>query len=54
MMAYLTLQGLAIVMLADLGFATAANDVTVVRSVFQAAGYWKGPPAFETAHTGGE
>lgn len=54
MMAYLTLQGLAIVLLGDLGFATLTNDVTVARSVIQAAGYWRGPPAFEEVHVGGK
>ena len=50
MMAYLTAQGLAVVLLADLGFATLTGDVTVLRSVVQAAGYWHGPKGFGEAH----
>ncbi|KAH9845064.1 hypothetical protein Tdes44962_MAKER06923 [Teratosphaeria destructans] len=50
MMGYLVAQGFIIVLLADLGIATVTGKVTTVRSVCQAAGFWKGPVEFEEAH----
>ncbi|KAF2763857.1 hypothetical protein EJ03DRAFT_283263 [Teratosphaeria nubilosa] len=50
MMGYLVAQGLVIVLLADLGIATSTGNITTVRSVCQAAGFWKGPVEFEKAH----
>jgi len=50
MAGYLVAQGLVVVLLIDLGIATAMNDKTTVRSVCQAAGWWKDLPAFEHAH----
>ncbi|KAF2719558.1 hypothetical protein K431DRAFT_228379 [Polychaeton citri CBS 116435] len=47
--ALLVVQGLAIVLLLDYGFSHLTNDVTVVRSIVQSAGYWK-DPEFERAH----
>lgn len=41
MMGYLVAQGLAIVLLADLAFATVTNEPTTVRSVCQSAGFWQ-------------
>lgn len=53
MMGYLVAQGLAIILVADLGIAYAQNEPTTVRSVFQSAGLWKEPPAFERIHETG-
>jgi hypothetical protein len=50
MMGYLVAQGLAIVLLADLGIATLLGHTTTVRSVCQAAGFGKDPQAFEEMH----
>lgn len=50
MMAYLVVQGLAIVLLGDLAFATIMNDKTIVRSVAQAGGVWLDPPPFGEIH----
>jgi len=50
MAGYLVAQGLVVVLLIDLGIATAMNDKTTVRSVCQAAGWWKDSPAFNDAH----
>ncbi|EME45772.1 hypothetical protein DOTSEDRAFT_127546 [Dothistroma septosporum NZE10] len=50
MMGALVAQGLAVVLLADLGFATVTNQPTTVRSVAQSAGYWLDPPEFDKAH----
>ncbi|CAK3880564.1 Hypothetical predicted protein [Lecanosticta acicola] len=41
MMGYLVLQGLAVVLLADLTFATVSGETTTIRSVAQSAGFWK-------------
>nr|OQO32186.1 hypothetical protein B0A51_00555 [Rachicladosporium sp. CCFEE 5018] len=46
MMGYLVLQGLALVLLADVGIATATGEHTIVRQVAQSAGFWKGGPEF--------
>lgn len=51
MMAYLVAQGAGIVLLIDLGIATLMNDKTTFRTICQAAGVWKDPPAFVEAHT---
>ena len=53
MMAYLVAQGAGIVLLIDLGIATLLNDKTTFRTVCQAAGVWKDPPAFDEAHASG-
>lgn len=50
MMGYLVLQGLAVVLLADLAIATVQNEPTTIRSVAQSAGLWLDPPAFEKTH----
>lgn len=50
MMGYLVVQGLAIVLLADLAFATVTNETTTVRAVLQQAGLWKDAPEFEKVH----
>ena len=51
MMAYLVIQGLGIVLLIDLGIATVTQDKTTFRSICQAAGFWRDPPAFDQAHS---
>jgi len=43
MMGYLVAQGLAVVLLADLGIAMLRGEPTTVRSVCQSAGFWKDP-----------
>ncbi|EGP89214.1 uncharacterized protein MYCGRDRAFT_85399 [Zymoseptoria tritici IPO323] len=50
MMGWLVVQGLGVVLLADLAFATLTNDRTTIRSVAQSAGYWKDPPPFDEVH----
>lgn len=50
MMGYLVLQGLAVVLLADLAIATVQNEPTTIRSVMQSAGLWRDPPEFDKAH----
>jgi hypothetical protein len=50
MMGYLVVQGLAVVLLVDLGFATMFNGKTVIRKVAQSAGLWTDGPAFESVH----
>ena len=50
MMGYLVAQGLAIVLLADLAFATVINEPTTIRSLCQTVGFWKEPAAFEKIH----
>lgn len=52
-MGYLVMQGLAVVLIADLGFATVFNHPTVLRSVAQSAGMWKDGPSFEESHKSG-
>ncbi|KAK5128078.1 hypothetical protein LTR85_005195 [Meristemomyces frigidus] len=49
MMGYLVAQGLAIVLLADLAFATLQNEPTTVRAVCQSAGFWQ-EQEFEKLH----
>ena len=53
MNAYLVVQGLAIVLLADLGVATAMGDITTFRSICQAGGLWK-DSNFGTIHKSNE
>lgn len=50
MMGYLVAQGLAIVLLADLAFATMTNEPTTVRAILQQAGLWEDAPKFESVH----
>ena len=50
MMGYLVAQGLAVVLLADLAFATVTNEHTTVRAICQTVGLWKEPPKFEQVH----
>ncbi|EME84803.1 uncharacterized protein MYCFIDRAFT_195757 [Pseudocercospora fijiensis CIRAD86] len=49
-MRLLVLQGLGVVLLADLAIATAQGEPTTVRSVAQSAGFWKQPPPLHHAH----
>ena len=49
-MGVLVLQGLGVVLLADLAIATAQGEPTTIRSVAQSAGFWKQPPAFDQTH----
>lgn len=49
-MGYLVAQGLAVVLLADVGIATLLNHQTVVRSIAQSAGFWKEGPTFNDSH----
>lgn len=49
-MGYLVMQGLAVVLMADLGFATIYDHPTVLRSIAQSAGVWKEGPSFEESH----
>jgi len=53
-MGYLVFQGLALVLLADYGFATLLGHATVVRKVIQSTGWWERGSSFKTAHKGGE
>lgn len=50
MMAYLTLQGLAIVLLVDFAIASVQNEKTTIRSVAETAGLWRDQPAFSEVH----
>jgi len=50
MMGYLVAQGLAVVLLVDLGFAMAFGHSTITRKIAQSAGVWKEDPPFETRH----
>lgn len=49
-MGYLVLQGLAVVLLADLGFATLLGHSSVTRRIAQSTGIWKEEPSFENHH----
>ncbi|KAM0716287.1 hypothetical protein Q7P37_007732 [Cladosporium fusiforme] len=53
MVGYLVMQGLAVVLVADFGFATINNHPTVLRSIAQSAGIWKEGPTFEESHKSG-
>ena len=50
MMGYLVAQGLAVVLLVDLGFASVFGHSTITRKIAQSAGVWKEDPPFETHH----
>ena len=50
LMGYLVAQGLAVVLLADLAFATLTNEPTTIRAICQTVGLWKEPPKFEQIH----
>ena len=50
MMGYLVLQGLGIVLLADLAIASIQREPTVVKSVIRSAGFWNETPPFEKVH----
>ena len=50
MMGYLVAQGLAVVLLVDLGFASVFGHSTITRKIAQSAGVWKEDPPFETYH----
>jgi len=52
MMGYLVIQGLTIVLLADLAIATVQGEPTTVRSVCQSVGFWKDGPEFTAVHGG--
>lgn len=49
-MGYLVVQGLALVLLADYGFAALLDHPTVVRKVAQSTGLWQEGPSFKQAH----
>ncbi|KAL9527646.1 hypothetical protein SMMN14_08696 [Sphaerulina musiva] len=49
-MAWLVLQGLAVVLVADLAIATATGEPTTIRSVAQSAGLWQDAPPFKQTH----
>jgi len=49
-MGYLVMQGLAVVLLADFGFAKLLNHSPVVLKVAQSAGIWKEELSFEHQH----
>jgi hypothetical protein len=51
MMGYLVAQGLAVVLLVDLGFASLLGHSTITRKIAQSAGVWKEEPPFETHYT---
>lgn len=51
MMGYLVIQGLAVVLLVDVGFATMLGHQTIMRKIAQSAGMWKEAPSFKTHHT---
>jgi hypothetical protein len=50
MMGYLVIQGLAVVLLVDVSFATALGHQTIMRKIAQSAGIWKEAPSFDTYH----
>jgi hypothetical protein len=49
-MGYLVAQGLAVVLLADLAFATVTNEHTTLRAICQTVGLWREPAKFEQIH----
>lgn len=49
-MGYLVFQGLALVLLADYGFARLLDHPTVVTKVVQSTGLWEQAPSFKQAH----
>ena len=54
MMGYLVVQGLAVVLLVDFGFATVFNGKTQIRKVAQSAGFWTDGPEFGRVHANGK
>jgi hypothetical protein len=54
MMGYLVMQGLAVVLLADFGFAKMLNHPPVMVKIAQSAGIWKQEPPFEHQHKHGD
>jgi hypothetical protein len=54
MMGYLVMQGLALVLLADYGFAKLLNHPPVMRKIAQSAGIWKEECSFEHQHKRGD
>jgi len=50
-MGYLVLQGLALVLLADYGFASLLDHPTVIKKVAQSTGMWQEGSSFKDAHT---
>lgn len=53
MMGYLVMQGLAVVLLADFGFATLLHHPTATRTILESAGIWRKGPSFEDSHQSG-
>jgi hypothetical protein len=51
-MGYLVAQGLAIVLLGDYAIAMIRNEPSTLRTVCQAAGFWRDAPEFEDVHGG--
>jgi hypothetical protein len=54
MMGYLVMQGLAVVLLADFGFAKMLNHPPVMVKIAQSAGIWKEERSFEYQHKHGD
>ncbi|KAM0693305.1 hypothetical protein Q7P36_006558 [Cladosporium allicinum] len=54
MMGYLVMQGLAVVLLADFGFAKLLNHPPIMVRIAQSAGIWKEECAFEHQHKHGD
>lgn len=52
-MGYLVFQGLAVVLMADLGFASLLGHPSVTRRIAQSTGIWKEEPSFENHHSTG-
>jgi hypothetical protein len=50
MMGYLVAQGLAVVLLVDVSFATVLGHQTIIRKIAQSVGIWKEAPSFDTHH----
>jgi hypothetical protein len=53
MMGYLVMQGLAVVLLADFGFAKLLNHSPVLVKIAQSAGVWEEECSFEHQHKHG-
>lgn len=49
-MGFLVMQGLAVVLLVDYGFAMFLNHTTITRKIAQSAGIWREGPSFEDHH----
>lgn len=49
-MGFLVVQGLAVVLLVDYGFAMFLNHTTITRKIAQSAGIWRDTPSFEDYH----